>query len=103
MKRIKTFTAIKGPSTDTVLDIDNHDLDYEVVVSTCQTHCKSQTDLKAFIGLKRKSLFSYSCICLPAAPGDNDIISKLTKSQHYFSNLSRELRPCTSRWATRPP
>ena len=51
------------------------DGDYEVVKATCRTHCQSQTDLKSFFGLKRKQLFSYSCICLSVAPGDSGMLS----------------------------
>ena len=51
------------------------DGDYERVKAACRSHCQSQTDLKSFFGLKRKQLFSYSCICLSSAPGDSGMLS----------------------------
>ena len=61
---------------DTAFLIADQEGDYELARTKCQDHCESETDLKSFYGLKRKQMFTHSCICLSALPGDSGLISK---------------------------
>ena len=56
--------------------IEDSDGDFDRVKSACHVHCQTQAELKTFFGLKKKLLFSYSCICFSFLPSDNDMISK---------------------------
>ena len=61
---------------DTAFLIDDPNGDHEVVKSNCQAHCQAETDLKSFFCLKRRQMFSYSCICLSTVPGDSGVLSE---------------------------
>ena len=55
------------------------DAGHDMALSACKAHCDHQDQEKSFFGLRKKQLFTYSCICLTHSPVDSGKTSRILR------------------------